>query len=260
MDFSDSLDLCLSCGNHVADGTPYCSIRCSSLDRSARRSSVPSSRQQSSSSSHRSFAAQSSHHIPQRRALLELQDPSSSSHFNVAHSDEDEFLDIEPEHLPSHLNKLASIAEWAEGVWGGAASSDDEDSMVSRQQPIRTRQSTSQSSTSSRSKLMAACRPQFTLSVAQVAPPAMSITTSLDDDNSSVMTPSSVAARSTSSSPKLMIQHKRKPSSGSGVNVNPWITSPPYEFAYTHQHSQQKQQQQPMVVPSSIRGRTMIRA
>ncbi|KAG8946642.1 hypothetical protein FRC04_011536 [Tulasnella sp. 424] len=232
---SFELDLCISCGTHVADGTPYCSSRCRNLDSQQQpspSSSAPrsvylyagSSSQGPSTSSHYPYTPA---HSQRRRPLLDLQEQSY----------------FEDEHQVN--NKLESIAEWAQGVYG-AYGEEEEDCLRMKAKKASRRGSTPTSAptptpmstkkvsastatprkplSSSLSPARQYSPPRFALTAQGLAPPAMSIATVDDSDLSSIATPST----SPSSSKKVvMIKTGRKSS-----DLDPWISSPPYEFAY----------------------------
>ncbi|KAG8904337.1 hypothetical protein FRB99_001883 [Tulasnella sp. 403] len=265
-----SLDLCLSCGSHVADGTPYCSLRCQSMDHAPLRNlnlfspSASSSRHRPSPPTHYNqyYPSPSS---SRRRPLLDLQEqyyPSSP---------------IDESEHDTHVRKLASIAEWAKGVWGSSGDFGEDDDMDSPRGSTSSSPSSSRSSSGYPSKSsphtptpakskrhssrpsLSYNPPRFTLTAAHLAPPAMSITTShtattgsspsvAEDDLYSVLTPSSSASHS---SPKLS-----KPTKHLTDPIDPWISSPPYEFAYCHfGHTSAPK----AIHPIPERGRTLLR-
>ncbi|KIO29919.1 hypothetical protein M407DRAFT_242433 [Tulasnella calospora MUT 4182] len=237
---SFELDLCISCGTHVADGTPYCSSRCRKADSQQQpspSSSSPrsaylyagSSSQGPSDSSH--YYAPAHSHSQRRRPLLDLQEQSF----------------FEDEHQVS--NKLASIAEWAQGVYGSYGEEEDCLRMKAKKAsrrgstptsaptptPMSTKKVSASTATprkpvsSSLSPARHYSPPRFTLTAQNLAPPAMSIATVDDSDLSSIATPSS----SPSDKKVVMIKAGRK-----STEVDPWISSPPYEFAYKQHHTE----------------------
>ncbi|KAG8929981.1 hypothetical protein FRC03_001661 [Tulasnella sp. 419] len=278
------LDLCLSCANHVSDGSAYCSSECFQKDQSQSQNAFLSTQSRSQ------YAASSSGCSRSRPQ------PASSS---VAGSWPLTY-ELGPRSAPQQLRLNSpihkysgrdrqGIAIWAQGVYGGGQyvcdsepstsssgsffnhdSSDEESDSLRSSRKSRSSKRTS----SKRSSLpVSHSAPRFPLTAAHLAPPTVisihtlphpshtSVTTA--DDDCSLMTPQSSPSSSslvnkvrswTMASPKNMDTTPTRATRVeelSSDDANPWISSPPYDF------SLRKHVPSPMAAPQ--RGRPLVR-